>query len=210
MKRLRANTSPRCPVVPAIGTAPSCCRGRSSSPKAARTITPPAACWIFGPCPADTSCHRLYPGLWCICGQKSALHRRSAKITLVRDGKRLEIRHLGFTVCGSSIRQGVFAGPKSLDAPEPSACDPSKPGACGTFNYLVFSQVLGGRDSFGFSRPRSSGCDAKTGLTRVKLTLCFDEGIQVIHPRCYHDCRNRAGTPDSQAPVLFQTRPPAS
>jgi hypothetical protein len=50
---------------------------------------------------------------------------------------------LGFAVCGSSIRQGVFAGPKSLDAPEPSACDPSKPGDCGTFNYLVFSQVLG-------------------------------------------------------------------
>jgi hypothetical protein len=41
------------------------------------------------------------------------------KVTLVGDGKRLEIRHLGFAACESSIRQGVFAGPKSLDAPEP-------------------------------------------------------------------------------------------
>jgi hypothetical protein len=40
MKRLRANTSPRCRVAPAIGTAPSCCRARSSSRKAAPTITP--------------------------------------------------------------------------------------------------------------------------------------------------------------------------
>jgi hypothetical protein len=40
------------------------------------------------------------------------------KVTLVRDGKRLEMRHLGFAACGSSIRQGVFAGPQSLDAPE--------------------------------------------------------------------------------------------
>jgi hypothetical protein len=41
------------------------------------------------------------------------------KVTLVRDGKRLEIKHLGFAACGPSIRQGVFAGPKSQDAPEP-------------------------------------------------------------------------------------------
>jgi hypothetical protein len=41
------------------------------------------------------------------------------KVTLVTDGKRLEIRHLGFAACGSSIRRGAFAGPKSLDAPEP-------------------------------------------------------------------------------------------
>jgi hypothetical protein len=27
---------------------------------------------------------------------------------------------LGFAACGSSIRQGAFAGPKSLDAPEPT------------------------------------------------------------------------------------------
>jgi hypothetical protein len=40
-------------------------------------------------------------------------------VTLVRDGKRLEIRHLGFAACGSSIRQEAFAGSKSLDAPEP-------------------------------------------------------------------------------------------
>jgi hypothetical protein len=42
------------------------------------------------------------------------------KGTLVSDGKRLEIRHFCFAACGSSIRQEVFAGPKSLDAPEPS------------------------------------------------------------------------------------------
>jgi hypothetical protein len=41
------------------------------------------------------------------------------KVTLVRDRKRLEIRHLGFAACGSSIRQGAFAVPKSPDAPEP-------------------------------------------------------------------------------------------
>src|ERR1039458_7642903 len=41
------------------------------------------------------------------------------KGTLVSDGKRLEIRHFCFAACGSSIRQEVFAGPKSLDAPEP-------------------------------------------------------------------------------------------
>ena len=40
------------------------------------------------------------------------------KVTLVRDEKRLEMRHLGFAAC--SIRQGAFAGLKSLDAPEPS------------------------------------------------------------------------------------------
>jgi hypothetical protein len=44
------------------------------------------------------------------------------KVTLVKDGKRLEIRHLGFAACGPSICQGVFGGPKSLDAPEPSTC----------------------------------------------------------------------------------------
>jgi hypothetical protein len=42
------------------------------------------------------------------------------KGTLASDGKRLEIRHFCFAACGSSIRQEVFAGPKSLDAPEPS------------------------------------------------------------------------------------------
>jgi hypothetical protein len=42
------------------------------------------------------------------------------KVTLVRDGKRLEIKHLGFAACGSSIRQGEFAVPKSPDAPEPA------------------------------------------------------------------------------------------
>jgi hypothetical protein len=36
------------------------------------------------------------------------------KGTLVSDGKRLEIRHFCFAACGSSIRQEVFAGPKSL------------------------------------------------------------------------------------------------
>ena len=41
------------------------------------------------------------------------------KGTLVNDGKRLEIRHFCFAACGSSVRQKVFAGPKSLDAPEP-------------------------------------------------------------------------------------------
>jgi hypothetical protein len=41
------------------------------------------------------------------------------KSTLVSDGKRLEIRHFCFAACGSSIRQEVFAGLKSLDAPEP-------------------------------------------------------------------------------------------
>src|ERR1035441_94801 len=41
------------------------------------------------------------------------------KGTLVNDGKRLEIRHFCFAACGSSVRQEVFAGPKSLDAPEP-------------------------------------------------------------------------------------------
>src|ERR1017187_5100446 len=41
------------------------------------------------------------------------------KGTLVSDGKRLEIRLFCFAACGSSIRQEVFAGPKSLDALEP-------------------------------------------------------------------------------------------
>jgi hypothetical protein len=45
------------------------------------------------------------------------------KGTLVSDGKRLEIRHFCFAACGSSIRQEVFAGPKSLDAPEPAESD---------------------------------------------------------------------------------------
>src|ERR1019366_7968192 len=56
---------------------------------------------------------------WCICGQQSALAAESLKGTLVSGGKRLEIRHFCFAACGSSIRQEVFAGPKSLDAPEP-------------------------------------------------------------------------------------------
>ena len=41
------------------------------------------------------------------------------KGTLVNDGKRLEMRHFCFAACASSVRQEVFAGPKSLDAPEP-------------------------------------------------------------------------------------------
>jgi hypothetical protein len=45
---------------------------------------------------------------------------KTPKVILVRDRKRLEIRHLGFAASGSCI-QGVFAGPDSLDAPEPSA-----------------------------------------------------------------------------------------
>src|ERR1017187_7123492 len=45
---------------------------------------------------------------------------------------------------------------------------------------------------------------------RDQAPLCVDERIQVVRQRCYHDCRNRAGTPDSQAPVLVRTRPPAS
>ena len=40
-------------------------------------------------------------------------------ITLVTDGKRLKIWHLGFSACGSSFRQRLFTGPKSLGAPEP-------------------------------------------------------------------------------------------
>ena len=49
-----------------------------------------------------------------LCSAAEAL-----KGTLVNDGKRLEIRHFCFAACGSSVRQEVFAGPKSLDAPEP-------------------------------------------------------------------------------------------
>lgn len=41
------------------------------------------------------------------------------KVTLVRDGKRFEIRHSGFAARESSIRQAAFADPNSLDAPEP-------------------------------------------------------------------------------------------
>jgi hypothetical protein len=41
--------------------------------------------------------------------------------TLASDVKRLEIGHFCFPACESSIRPGVFAGPKSLDAPEPVA-----------------------------------------------------------------------------------------
>ena len=41
------------------------------------------------------------------------------KGTLVSVGEPLEIRHFCFATCGSSVRQEVFAGPKSLDAPEP-------------------------------------------------------------------------------------------
>ena len=43
------------------------------------------------------------------------------KVTLVREENRLELRHLGLAACAPSIRQGVFAGPESLDAPEPSS-----------------------------------------------------------------------------------------
>jgi hypothetical protein len=39
---------------------------------------------------------------------------------VVSDGKQLEIRHFCLAACGFSFRQGVFAVPKSLDAPEPS------------------------------------------------------------------------------------------
>jgi predicted signal transduction protein with EAL and GGDEF domain len=45
------------------------------------------------------------------------------KSTLVSDGKRLEITHFCLAACGTSIREGVFAGPKSLDAPEPAIDD---------------------------------------------------------------------------------------
>jgi hypothetical protein len=74
------------------------------------------------------------------------------KSTLVNDGKRLEIRHFCLAACGSSIREGVFAGPKSLDAPEPSVCEALKPGGCGSFNYLTFSQVV---DSLATNTKRS-------------------------------------------------------
>jgi hypothetical protein len=60
------------------------------------------------------------------------------KGTLVSDGKRLEIRHFCFAACGSSIRQEVFAGPKSLDAPEPFAS------ACSAFSCLGRSSTFGG------------------------------------------------------------------
>jgi len=41
------------------------------------------------------------------------------RVTLLGDGKRLEIRDFGSSTYGPSIRQGVFTSPKSLDAPEP-------------------------------------------------------------------------------------------
>src|SRR5450755_728611 len=53
----------------------------------------------------------------------------SLKGTLVSGGKRLEIRHFCFAACGSSIRQEVFAGPKSLDAPEPAGASDQRWGA---------------------------------------------------------------------------------
>jgi hypothetical protein len=40
-------------------------------------------------------------------------------VTLVSDWKLLEIRHVCFAACRSSVRQPVFSGPKSPDAPEP-------------------------------------------------------------------------------------------
>ena len=40
-------------------------------------------------------------------------------VTLVSDGKPLEIGHLCFAASRSSVHQGVFSGPKSADAPEP-------------------------------------------------------------------------------------------
>src|ERR1022692_1406708 len=51
------------------------------------------------------------------------------KGTLVNDGKRLEIGHFCFAACGSSIRQEVFAGPKSPDAPEPAGASDQRWGA---------------------------------------------------------------------------------
>ena len=51
------------------------------------------------------------------------------KGTLVNDGKRLEIRHFCFAACESSVRQEVFAGPKSLMHQNPGGrrrgCDSS-------------------------------------------------------------------------------------
>jgi hypothetical protein len=58
-------------------------------------------------------------GFWCICGQQSVLGRDVSPVTLVSDGKPREIRHLRFAACRSSVRQRVFSGPKSPDAPEP-------------------------------------------------------------------------------------------
>jgi hypothetical protein len=43
---------------------------------------------------------------------------------VVSDGKQLEIRHFCLAACGFSFRQGVFAVPKSLDAPEPPSPPP--------------------------------------------------------------------------------------
>jgi hypothetical protein len=43
----------------------------------------------------------------------------ASPVTLVSDGKPLQIRHLCFVASRSSVRQGVFSGPKSPDAPEP-------------------------------------------------------------------------------------------
>src|ERR1017187_555499 len=64
------------------------------------------------------------------------------KGTLVSGGKRLEIRHFCFAACGSSIRQEVFAGPISLDAPELEAMtlvvDPSIPDTA--LRRAVFTQ----------------------------------------------------------------------
>src|SRR6185312_2842768 len=54
-RQLRADSSPNCLAVRDIGTAPSCCKARSSFPRAMPTITPPAACWISGVCPAADS-----------------------------------------------------------------------------------------------------------------------------------------------------------
>src|ERR1022692_2476048 len=70
--------------------------------------------------PELTAMSGPFRGFCCICGQNSLRSAAEAlKGTLVSDGKRLEIRHFCFAACRSSIRQEVFAGPKSLDAPEP-------------------------------------------------------------------------------------------
>src|SRR5271169_7074778 len=49
----------------------------------------------------------------------------ASPVTLVSDGKPLQIKHLCFMASRSSVRQGVFSGPKSPDAPEPVGTRPT-------------------------------------------------------------------------------------
>jgi uncharacterized protein DUF2779 len=72
---------------------------------------------------------------WCICGQQSVLGRDvSSSVTLVSDGKPREIRHLRFAACRSSVRQRVFSGPKSPDAPGP-VLEPGSPAPFAALPY---------------------------------------------------------------------------